>query len=267
VVIFSLTAPGPTIAKGEAAVKLALETNEYFASFRDKHPSKYGFFATVPCLTDPSTAIAEITYALDVLKADGITLFTRYGPGNMYLGHATLKPLWKVLNERHAVVFIHPTHAVDTNLVSPTLPQPIVDYPHETTRTAVDLVMSNTKRENPNCKIILSHAGGTLPFLAKRAANLADTGMTTKTRSEILEDIGAFYFDLALSSSKPVIQMLLELTAPDHIMYGSDSPYAPTKTIAAFLREFEEATLGQNLEYAINRGNALRLFPRFEMKK
>lgn len=218
-------------------------------------------------MTDPSTAIAEITYALDVLKADGITLFTRYGPGNLYLGHATLRAIWRALNERHAVVFIHPTHSVDINLISHTLPQPIVDYPHEMTRTAVDLVMSNTKRENPNCKIILSHAGGTLPWLAKRAASLADTGLTTKTRSEILEDIGSFYFDLALSSSKQVIQMLLEFTAPDHIVHGSDFPCAPPKTIATFLSESEEAKLGQDLEYAINRGNALQLFPRFEMKE
>jgi predicted TIM-barrel fold metal-dependent hydrolase len=62
-------------------------------------------------------------------------------------------------------------------------------------------------------------------------------------------------------------QMLLEFTAPDHIMYGSDFPYAPPKTIAALLREFEEENLGQDLEYTINRGNALRLFPRFQMKE
>ena len=243
---------------------LSRETNEYVASLRDSSPSKYGFFATVPSLTDTQASLAEINYALDTLKADGITLFTRYGPGNKYLGNPDFKPIWQALNERHAVVFVHPTHAVDTALISPVLPQPIVDYPHETTRAAIDLVISNTKRENPNCKIILSHAGGTLPYIAKRAAVLADTGLTSKTRGEILEDIASFYFDLALSSSKEGIKLLLEFTAPDHILYGSDFPYAPQKSITTFLSEFDEANLDTDLAYAINTGNALKLFPRLK---
>lgn len=263
--IFSLTAPGPDVVEGEPAIRLARETNNYLASLRDQNPSRYGFFAAVPSLTSVSAAIAEITYALDVLKADGVTLLTRYGPGNQYLGHAAFAPIWDLLDSKGAVVFVHPTHSANTELISPLLPQPIVDYPHETTRAAMDLIMSDTVRTHPNCKVILSHAGGTLPYLAKRAAyGLDHTKLIPKSTRGFLEEVGSFYFDLALSSSTEVVAMLRQFAKPDHILYGSDYPYAPSGMISDLVREFDTIPLDSDAAHAINRGNALKLFPRFE---
>ena len=258
-----MTSPGPPIAGAEGSVKLARQTNEYLATLRDKNPARYGFLAAMPDLTNTHAALAEIEYAYDKLNADGVILMTRYGKTNMYLGHEDFIPVWQALNKRHAVVLVHPTHAVDTNLVAKNLPQPIIDYPHETTRTAVDLVVSNRVRSLTDVKIILSHAGGTLPYIAKRAALVGQLGLSSKSEEEILEDVKALYFDLALSSSKPTIEMLLQYTAPGHVMYGSDYPYAPPRGIISFARELDDAGLDPQLEHAINWGNALKLFPRF----
>ena len=258
-----MTSPGPPIAGPAGSVKLARQTNEYLAALRDKNPAKYGFFAAMPDLTNTNAALAEIEYAYDKLNADGVILMTRYGKTNMYLGHESFMPVWQALDRRHAVVLVHPTHAVDTNLIAKNLPQPIIDYPHETTRTAVDLVMSNRVRSLHNTKIILSHAGGTLPYLAKRAALVGQLGLSPKSGEEILDDIGSFYFDLALSSSKPTLDMLLQYTTPDHVLYGSDYPYAPPRGITNFAHELNEAGLDPQVEYAINWGNAVKLFPRF----
>ncbi|KAK5800142.1 hypothetical protein VI817_002354 [Penicillium citrinum] len=139
--ILSVTAPGPGILKGPEASQLARECNK-----------------------------EEIRYAFYELQTDGVTLFTRYGYGNYYLGHPDIRPIWEELHRRSAVVFIRPTHAVETNLVNKMLPQPFIDYPHETTRTAVDLIATDTIRKYSNCKVILSHAGDTLRYLAVRPA-------------------------------------------------------------------------------------------------
>lgn len=168
--ILSLTAPGSCILEGKESYELARKTNEYCADLRNKHPNEWGFFAALPSLLDTDAALAGIKYSLDVLGADGVTLFTRYGKGNYYLGHEAFKPIWAELDKRHAVVFIHPTHAVDTNKVNAKMAQPLIDYPHETTRTAMDMILSNTKRRHPNCKVFLSYAGGTLPYLISRVA-------------------------------------------------------------------------------------------------
>lgn len=267
--ILSLTAPGCAIVKGRAErTKLAREVNQFAASVRDADPSRFGFFATLPpILDDVEAAIAEIAFALDVLHADGITLFTRYGPGHTYLGHVDLKPIWAELDRRASVVFIHPTRLVDTQLVNPALPQPMIDYPHETTRTTVDLITSNTVRDHPRCKIILSHAGGTFPYLATRAAvMLPDAGLSGKSADEFMEDARSLYYDLALSGNEYTLGLLTKFARPDHILFGTDFPYAPTPTIRTHTDNLDRFGLSEEQTRQIARENALALFPRLKVE-
>src|SRR5258708_7135487 len=74
--ILSLTAPGAPIAgDGQAGRELARKANEYCAKLRDENPQQWGFFAALPSLLDTQGALSEISYALDILKADGVTVF------------------------------------------------------------------------------------------------------------------------------------------------------------------------------------------------
>lgn len=261
----SLTAPGAGIVEDSKQAAFCRQVNENAASIRDANPEHYGFFATVPSLLDLSAAKDEIMYALDVLKADGITLFTRYGRDNHYLGHPDFREIWQLLNSRNAVVFIHPTHPVDTSLVNSQLPQPMIDYPHETTRTAVDLIVSSTVKDCGNCKIILSHAGGTLPYLALRPALMLPYigSRETKSTAEFIEDAKSFYFDTALSSAPTTLDLLSRFAKPDHILFGSDFPYAPTAAIEQLDIMFDEySNVQSTLGSSINNGAAQKLFPR-----
>jgi predicted TIM-barrel fold metal-dependent hydrolase len=225
--ILSVTAPGACILKGQASFDLARKMNEYAADLRDAEPQTFGFFASLPSLLDTDAALAEIAHSLDTLHADGVTLFTRYGDGHTYLGHPSLEPIWAELNRRKSVVFVHPTHPVDTTMVNPVLPQPAIDYPHETTRTAMDMILQGTRRKYPDCKVILSHAGGTLPYLVTRVATpmrkapdfAASLRMGT-THGQVMEDFRSFYFDLALSSSPSVLDLALKMIPHEHVLYG-----------------------------------------------
>jgi 6-methylsalicylate decarboxylase len=261
------------VPQGEKQIALCRNANEYSAKVREQEPTRYGFFATVPSLLDPEAAHAEIIYALDVLKADGIVLYTRYGTGHQYLGNPAFKATWDLLDSRNAVVFVHPTSAADKGLSNPALPQPMIDYPHETTRTACDLITSGTIRDHPNVKIILSHGGGTLPYLALRpaamlpyvptksglAANLTAPEITEK----FLEYARTFYFDSALSASPLQLQLLSQFAKPDHVFFGSDFPYAPTAAIKQ-MNGLLDAYAGTDAEFttSLNYGAALKLFPR-----
>lgn len=262
--ILSLTAPGTAVLSGKAAATLARQVNESAAAIRDSDPSSFGFFAALPPVLDSiPAALAEIEYALDVLHADGVTLYTRYGPGNTYLGHDDIKPIWAALSERNAVVFVHPTHLVDTNLVNEKLPQPMIDYPHETCRSITDLLMKNRLREYSGCKIICSHAGGTFPYLATRAATmLPDYGLSERSTKDFMEDAKNLYYDLALSSNEYQLGLLTKFAKPDNILFGTDFPYAPTATIRTHTKALDEYEMDTNQEYRIARGNALKLFPR-----
>lgn len=259
----SLTAPGACILKDPtASAELARQTNLYAAKLRDENPKKYGFFAALPNLLDKDLALAEIAYALDTLKADGVTLFTRYGTDNHYLGHPDFKDIWAELNRRSAIVFVHPTHPVDTSQVSG-LPQPVIRYPFETTTTALDMIYNKTVRNNPNCKIILSHGGGVLPYLIGRPASILPK--SKEELDEFLDDARNFYYDLAVAGSENVLRVLEKFAKPGHLLYGSDTPYANEEIIDFHASGLDSYKFEDpDLINQINRGNALSLFPRFK---
>ena len=271
--ILSPTAPGPGIEKdAKTAAKLARGCNDFCAQLRDSQPKRFGFFACVPDLEkDPASVLSEIAYAFNELKADGIILLTSYGAVTpKYLGHPSFVRIWDALNAFKAVVFVHPTHAAGSSLVSSYLPQPAFDYPHETGRTAIDLITSRTLQDHASdCKIILSHAGGTLPGLIDRVAGLMphapaniNSGLA---RDELLALARKFYFDTALSSSPMSLKALYALLgeeARSHVLFGSDFPNAPGESIAYFTKQLEESG---SLGVGELRENALELFPRLRM--
>lgn len=271
--ILSCTAPGPGIEKNvQAAAKLARDCNDFCAALRDSQPKRFGFFACVPDLeNDPISVINEAAYALDKLRADGIILLTSYGSSTpKYLGHPSFSRIWDALNARRAVIFIHPTHAAGSSLVSSRLPQPAFDYPHETGRTAIDLITSHTLQDHAaDCKIILSHAGGTLPALVDRVAGLMphapDDISSGLSRDEILRLARKFYFDTALSSSPMSLKALYALLgeeARSHVLFGSDFPNAPGESIKYFTEQLERS---ESLDVGELRTNALALFPRLKL--
>jgi predicted TIM-barrel fold metal-dependent hydrolase len=262
-----VTAPGPCIEKDSTkAARLARQLNDYVAKLRDDDPEGYGLFGSVPSLLDTEACLKEIAYMFDVLHADGVTLFTRYGSDNHYLGHPDFKPIWAELSRRKAVVFIHPTHPVDTNLINKSMPQPMFDYPHETGRTAMDLIVNNTLRSYPDCKIILSHAGGTLPYLIYRPAGLLPhTPMSIgKSTEEIVEEARLFYFDTAISANPITLQALLTLAKPGHVMFGTDFPNAPTPSIEYFTKNLGEFGMDEKTRKEVYYEGALELFPRLK---
>jgi predicted TIM-barrel fold metal-dependent hydrolase len=262
--ILSITAPGACIEEDpKKAAALARATNEEGAAIRDTNPSGYGFFANLPDLLDTELALKEMAYALDELHADGVILFTRYGKDNHYLGHADFKPIWAELNRRKAVVFIHPTHGVDTNLVNNHLPQPMFDYPQETGRTAIDMILSNTMPLVKDCKIILSHGGGTLPLLVERVAGLMPFSQFSvgKSSEELIRDAQKFYFDTALTGTPRVLDLLRAFARPGHILFGSDFPNAPVATIEYFSTALERS-VGPEALQELGEDSALKLFPR-----
>lgn len=273
--MLSITAPGACILPDrQARAQLARKLNQYSADLRDKEPEKFAFFVSLPNILDTADALAEIAYGLDTLHADGVTLFTRYGSSNTYLGHPDIEPIWSELNRRRCVVFIHPTHPVDTNPVNSKLPQPAIDYPHETTRTAMDMITNGTRLKYPACKVILSHAGGALPYIIsrvttpmKKAPDFAVSHRTGMTHDKAMESFCSFHFDLALSSSPQVLDMLLKMVPHGHILYGSDFPYAPITAYPAFLEALESYEMSSELRDMINFGNAMKLFPRLSRQR
>lgn len=219
--------------------------NEYFGNCTTapaKYSDRLGFFGVLPDLQDVDGTVEELDYLYKEQKlCNGVTIYTSYG--GKLLSDPLFTPVWERLQEYKALVFLHPGFlSVEPKFIASTLPQPIVDYPIATTRTAVDLVMSKTLRRYPDVDIILSHAGGTVPFIAERAiGSLVIPAVSESLDYNVLQakkDFGRFYYDIALSTSTAQLHGLLDFADPSHILFGSDFPYAPQIAISALTAQY-----------------------------
>ncbi|KII86655.1 hypothetical protein PLICRDRAFT_163877 [Plicaturopsis crispa FD-325 SS-3] len=264
--VLSCTAPGPAVAgNGEAGRKLARAMNEHTKVVVDQSGGRFGWFASLPDFTDVQGAVAEVVWALGEAKADGVVILTSYqGKYVLLPGHASFQPIWDKLNDFNAIVFVHPTSLdIAPALIGSSVPQPVFDYPQATTRAAVDLVVTKTLTTHPNVKVILSHAGGTLPFLLPRATSLFEAAPLGIDSADFQRQMQQFWVDVALSTSKGQLLALLEFTTPDKILFGSDWPYMPlsgAKQVTQALDEFvREDPSGVKLA-GVDRTNAEKLF-------
>ncbi|MFT9536035.1 amidohydrolase family protein [Mycobacteroides abscessus] len=248
--------------------RFAREINTYCSQVAEEHPGRFGFFAHLPTPTDPNAALEEVAHALDVLGADGVTVTNVYGTGEnaRSLGNAVFEPLWAELDRRKAVVFLHGEQTPGRNAApNEFLSVPVVEVPNETYKAAADLVTSGRKRQFPNVRIILSHSGGSTPFLASRVAGLCafHTGCDL-TADEIIADFRTFYYETALSGFETNLVALENFVPANQILFGTDFP-AVSPSAAAWYTCNVDTYFGDRPDTLadVMEGNARRLLPRF----
>jgi predicted TIM-barrel fold metal-dependent hydrolase len=261
--LLSISAPGIEFVPRQDARTLARAVNENNAVMIGKHPTRLGGFALLP-LPDVDGALAEIAHALDVLKLDGVVLFTNIN--GTYLGDRKFDPVFDELNRRKAVVFVHPVAPPGFDINRLGFPAPCVEFPFDTTRMIMNMIASGTVRRCPNVRMIVAHGGGTLPFLAHRIGrNIVRFGKANPpfTADEVMAAFKWFYYDLTAVSHQHAIDALLTLVPTDHLLYGSDHPFMlPTLIPPAidFIKSLPR--LDAPTRQALANGNALQLFPR-----
>jgi predicted TIM-barrel fold metal-dependent hydrolase len=169
--------------------------------------------------------------------------------------------LWAELDLRQAAVFVHPGLPLPP---AAGVAGPLVDYPFDTTRTAVQLVLNGIVDRYPGARIILAHAGGFVPYASHRFAELARVFRPDAAKpADILASFRRFYFDTALSSSPAALPSLKAFAGSGRILFGTDFPFAPADIAASFtakLDAYEGLTADE--QRAISHGNAWTLFPR-----
>lgn len=239
---------------------VARDCNEFQARMRQDHPSRFGAFALLP-LPDVEGALKEISYALDVLRLDGVGLFSSVN--DCYLGDPLFDPVFDELNQRKAVVFIHPTHCEAPQHTRLRAPPFVVEYVFDTTRAIVNLVYTGTLKRCPDIRLIVAHGGGTVPFLAQRIA-MMEGHRGAKNVTDVLPALRALYYEIASTTSAFALRSLQEFADPARILWGSDLPFVYGTRLQEEVNHWDHYDGFDAAErHAVEELNALRLFPRF----
>ena len=199
--VLTLAAPQPSSAE------VVRQTNEAAARIKREHPGRFLFCAALP-LPDVNAAIREAIYALD-------TLFS-------------------VLNERRAVIILHPHRPEPVNRqVMQQTPHAMQEYLSETTRAVTNMISRNVLARYNHIKVVVPHCGANLPLAVPRMKSLTHVMQAKKMAGEIdyEANLRALYYDLAGAHSPEVIRMMLTITTPDHLLYGSDYPYVASQVL------------------------------------
>jgi predicted TIM-barrel fold metal-dependent hydrolase len=167
------------------------------------------------------------------------------------------------LNRRKAVVYVHPTDAACCQGLLPRVPNQMLEYPMDTTRTIASLIVSETAARCPDVRFVFSHAGGTLIGVAGRllgAEMTAENLGKPAEPSSRLHHLRRFYYDTAGSANPVNMQALKTLVGVSQIVFGTDAPFFDGTPQVRGLQSagFTAAELGR-----IERANSLQLLPRF----
>lgn len=262
VAITSVSTPGVHTGDDMAARLLARRCNELAAEMIRDRPDRFGGFACLP-LPDVDGALAELAYAFDDLRLDGVVLFSNaYGT---YLGDPRFRPLFDELQRRAAVVFVHPNPSPDPSAHALGLPDTLIDFTADTTRAIAQLHYGSTFARTPDVKYVFAHAGGTVPYLAGRFAIIDEMNVIpgTAARATAAETFRRLYWDTAASWGDPVLRMLRDTVGIDRVVFGTDYPYL-RRDLAVSCREHIQASpeLSDGERTAILGATAAKLIPR-----
>jgi predicted TIM-barrel fold metal-dependent hydrolase len=256
--ITSITAPGFALVARDLRFKLNRECNEYGAAMVRDHPGRFGLFASLP-LPEVDASLQEISFALDVLKAEGIGLLTSYA--DKWLGDPAFAPVMDELNRRKAVVYVHPTAPDCCRNLLPEVPDWVIEFPADTTRTITSLLFSGTVARCRDIRFIFAHVGGILPLVGEHLVRAAevDSKLAAKVPLGVLAELRRLHYDTALRAHPTGLSSALQLVSVSQLLFGTDAPLRSSKAQVDGLRAhgFSEQDL-RKIDYE----NARRLLAR-----
>jgi aminocarboxymuconate-semialdehyde decarboxylase len=175
--------------------------------------------ATVP-LQDGRLAARVLEEALDAGFHGAMIATQPKGVGGN-LDDPSLDPFWDVASARQAALFLHPHYIcgderlADYDLVN------AVGRLADTTIAVARLLFSGHLTRFPGVSLLLSHAGGALPYALGR---LKRNQAIHSDYADPLDGFRRLYFDSVLFEPR-ALRFLCDVVGADRVMLGSDYPF------------------------------------------
>ena len=201
--------------------------NEHMATLCQKNPDAFSMLASVPFPYAQESA-AELEYAMQHLGAVGVVIAANVEGVN--LGELDLDAFWKTAVDLDAGVFIHPMQAQPNPRSAKFALSQIAQYTVDTTFTVGSLISAGVLDRFPTLRILLSHGGGTFPYLTGRF-DVMHERMDRKQQGDVAKNapstyLRRFYYDTILHDAT-ILKWLASRVSVDRIVLGSDYSFPP----------------------------------------
>jgi predicted TIM-barrel fold metal-dependent hydrolase len=272
-----LTIAGPNVESVTGprdSVELARIANDELAELVDGHPERFvGAAACLP-MNDMDGVLREAERAIQELGFLGVEVFTDID--GKPLDRPEFHPLYEMMVEHDLPILLHPRHTsttpdYDGEETSKFLIYTNFAWPYETSKAMARLAFGGVLKRFPTLKFITHHAGGLIPYFAKRVelswdfnekrmGYAHDGAQLTKPPIDYYR---MFYCDTAIQGNTPALMCAYDFFGAEHMLFATDSPYDSQfgellyrETISAV----EAMPIPEEDRRKIFHGNARRLF-------
>ena len=254
--VVTLTTPGTHVEKPDVAVRLAAMVNDEFKAAMERPDGKFTALATLP-LNDPTASAKELERAMRQLGMRGAMLFSNVN--GVALSDQRYWPLYEIANDRGAVLYIHPEHPINVEMMKEYWLMPLVGFLYDTTLAAASLVFAGVPERFPKIRWALCHLGGTIPYLAERLDRgfHAFPDCRANIQREPSSYLKQFYYD-TVNFHQGALKLAIDFAGADHILAGSDYPHQ-IGSIPSMLDAIAKLPVSDADRQGIYGGNAAKL--------
>jgi aminocarboxymuconate-semialdehyde decarboxylase len=220
----------------DEAIGRAEVLNEAIAGVVGAHPDRFVGFGTIS-LQDIDVAIGQLERCMTTLGMRGVEICTNVN--GRYLHEAEFAPFLEAADSLGATIFFHPYNIAGGDRTTCFAGRVVIGNPFETSIALYGLVLGGVVERHPALRMIFSHGGGALPYLAGRI----ERGYAL--RSEIRGTLSAppatyfpqVFFDTIVHDPR-ALRFLVEMWGAACVVPGTDYPYdmgdpAPRRVVEA----------------------------------
>jgi aminocarboxymuconate-semialdehyde decarboxylase len=222
--ILSLTCPNVYWGGEQVSLEAARVANDDMARAEKAYPGRIRWMASLPW-EYPQAAVAELKRCVD-RGAVGVMVLANIAGRS--LTDPLFAPVWQEIDRRALPVLVHPTAPPGTpemdlrqyNLIAS------IGFMFDTSLAVARMCFDGFLDRFPNLKLIASHAGAALPYLAGRLDICFDNmnACRTKTETRPSEYLRRIYYD-SVTYSPGALALCIEVGGADRVLYGSDYPH------------------------------------------
>jgi aminocarboxymuconate-semialdehyde decarboxylase len=255
--IVTLTSPNVYWGSAKTSLSASQLINNDMAEQQKRYPDHIRFMCSLPW-QHPKLALTELKRACDELGAVGVMVLANIDGKS--LTDKAFAAIWKEIDRRGLPVLVHPTAPPGTkeldvikyNLIAS------VGFMFDTTLAVSRMIFDGFFDRYPKLKLIASHGGATLPYIAGRLDMCFDNmpACREKISQKPSSYLKRIYYDSVVFTQE-ALELAVKVGGESNVLYGSDYPHniGDMKGCLARVDALPPATRD-----AVRGGNAARIF-------